>query len=306
MTERCNARCVHCDIWKNKGKESNPSAEQWRTLLSEVRTWLGPITVILTGGEALLKPYTIELAAYATSIGLFTEVLSHGYWPDQTKIEQLAATNPWLITVSLDGLGSTHSQIRGIKDFFERTNTTIETLLRMRAQLRLTYRVRLKTVIMDQNLDDLESIARFATREGLEVFYQPIEQNYNTPEDLLWFQTSANWPRDPEKAVRAVEQLIRLKREGLHIANNLRQLEVMVPYFQNPASLQTPTRTHTAVEQRQYCTALNFMQVQSNGDVTVCCSKPPVGNICQDSIRNIWEHRPQWWADGCCRQQQCG
>ena len=24
LTERCNARCVHCDIWKNRGKEVDP------------------------------------------------------------------------------------------------------------------------------------------------------------------------------------------------------------------------------------------------------------------------------------------
>src|SRR5215831_17949188 len=25
LTELCNARCVHCDIWKNRGKEDSPS-----------------------------------------------------------------------------------------------------------------------------------------------------------------------------------------------------------------------------------------------------------------------------------------
>ncbi len=27
LTERCNARCLHCDIWKNRGKESTPGVD---------------------------------------------------------------------------------------------------------------------------------------------------------------------------------------------------------------------------------------------------------------------------------------
>jgi MoaA/NifB/PqqE/SkfB family radical SAM enzyme len=302
LTERCNARCVHCDIWKNKGKEENPTAEEWRTLLSDIRRWLGPINVVFTGGEALLKPYTIELVTHANSLGLFTEVLTHGYWPDQKKIEQLAATNPWFITVSLDGIGETHATIRGFDNFFDRTNLTIETLRRVRTDQRLNYTIRIKTVIMDQNLEDLGRLAEFASRDGMEVFYQPIEQNYNTAEDLRWFETSPNWPRDPEKAVRAVEQLIILKRQGLQIANSIRQLEVMIPYFRNPMTLQRATRAHTATERRQFCAASYLLQIQANGDVTICCSKPPVGNIRRESIRNIWLQRPHWWEEGCCQQ----
>src|ERR1035438_9506138 len=78
----------------------------------------------------------------------------------------------------------------------------------------LRYRILLKTVIMEQNLDELGAVARFATRPGLAVFYQPIEQNYNTAENPKWFVTSPTWPRHPEAAVRAVLQLIQLKRDG--------------------------------------------------------------------------------------------
>src|SRR5215470_10199757 len=65
LTELCNARCVHCDIWKNRGKEDSPSAEQWKSVLTELRDWLGPVQVVFTGGEALLKPFTAELAGHA-------------------------------------------------------------------------------------------------------------------------------------------------------------------------------------------------------------------------------------------------
>jgi MoaA/NifB/PqqE/SkfB family radical SAM enzyme len=300
LTELCNARCVHCDIWKNKGKEDSPSAGQWLKVLDDLRSWLGPVSVVFTGGEALLKPYSTELAAHASSRGFFLEFLTHGYWKDQAKIEQLALARPSRITISVDGVGAVHSRIRGREDFFEHTNRTIETLVRIRSRHSLRYRIRLKTVIMEQNLDDLGEVARYATREGMEVFYQPIEQNYNTAEDPTWFLTSPTWPRDPAAAVRAVHELVRLKRSGLHIVNTEEQFEAMIRYFLDPAGLRKLTQVHVAHLKRPLCAALTTLQIQSNGDVTICSSRPPVGNIKDSPIRQTWERRARYWEHGCC------
>src|SRR5215471_4164876 len=206
LSERCNARSVHCDIWKNRGKEDSPTFEQWKGMLTELRRWLGPIQTTLTGGEAMLKPFAIDLVTHGVSIGLFMELLTHGYWPDQSKIEKLALANPWRVTVSLDGLGKTHSRIRGRENFFEMTSTTLRTLQRVRRENKLDFIILLKNVIMDRNLDEAHDVARFAQDGGMQVFYQPIEQNYNTPEDARWFESSENWPKDPAKAVAAVER----------------------------------------------------------------------------------------------------
>lgn len=300
LTERCNARCVHCDIWKNKGRENSPQTGEWRKVLQELRRWLGPVCLTFTGGEALLYPHTLELVRSAVSLGFQVEVLSHGYWSDQRKIEELALADPWRITISVDGIGATHSKIRGRDDFFERTMQTVEKLRQTRDQQHLGYRIRLKTVIMEHNLDDLCAVADLASRDGMEVYYQPIEQNYNTPTDPLWFQTSGNWPRDPGKAVNRIHELIQLKRGGRHIANNQAQLEAMVRYFQDPGGLGGVTRLHLAPVRNVPCAALTNLQFQANGDVTVCFDRPPIGNIRDSSIRELWKQRAAVWREGCC------
>lgn len=305
LTELCNARCTHCDIWKNRGKEDSPSVDQWKALLSDLRTWLGPVHVFFTGGEALLKPFTIELVEYGASLGLFVELLSHGHWDDQSKIEKLALANPWRVTISLDGMGETHTRIRGRDKFFEKTTTSISTLERVRKDKDLDFAIRLKTVVMAQNLDDLCEIAHFANRDGMDVFYQPIEQNYNTLEDARWFESSENWPTDTQKVITVIEQLIRLKREGLPIGNSYEQLEAMAPYFRDPDSLRVTTQSHRAHEDRALCAALTNLQLQANGDVTNCVSQQPVGNIKTMPIREIWESRPRWWEGECCITRRC-
>ncbi|MBI3680145.1 MAG: radical SAM protein [Acidobacteria bacterium] len=305
LTERCNAKCLHCDIWKNTGKEESPTGEQWKKVLSDLRKWLGPVQVVFSGGEALMKPFTVDLAAHATSLGLFLEVLTHGYWEDQGKIERLAATDPWKVTISLDGIGETHTRVRGRPKFWERTSRTLETLDRVRKERKLGTIIRLKNVIMSHNLDDTIEVARFADRDGMEVFYQPIEQNYNTPEDPAWRLQSDNWPKDTLKAIARVRQLIEMKRKGCRIANSFAQLEAMIPYFEDPDAHRVAVMSHDAHEATRSCTALVNVQFQANGDVTVCTGVPPVGNIKQTPIRAIWENRPRFWETGCCLERRC-
>jgi len=304
ITERCNARCLHCDIWKNRGKEERVEPEAWRRVLTDLRRWLGPVHVFFSGGEALLYPHTVDLVSHAVSAGLFVEVLTHGYWPDQRRIEALAMARPWRITVSLDAIGPVHSKIRGRDDFYERTSATLKTLLALRRERRLPYEIRLKAVIMDHNLDEVAGVAEFATQDGVHVFFQPVEQNYNTPEDRRWFLHSANWPQDIDKAVSVVESLIGLKREGRHIDNSFAQLEAMISYFRDPERLRLATQAHSAHERRPSCSALTNLQFQPNGDVLTCYSKPPAGNIRNAGVREIWDNRTRWWESGCCLDQE--
>ncbi len=304
MTERCNARCIHCDIWKNRDAEPRLAMLEWRVLLADLHSWLGPVQVVFTGGEALLNPDTIELVEYSSSIGLFVEVLSHGFWKDQSKIEQLALARPSRVTISFDGRGETHSQIRGRVGFAEKTERSIQTLMRVRKEHDLDMIIRLKTVVMQQNLEQVCEVARFAAAQGLEVFYQPIEQNYNTPEDSNWFEHSETWPRDASKAVEVVRQLCELKNQGLPIANSHEQLNVMIPYFLDPASSRVAVQSHAAHEPKPFCSALTMLQIQANGDVTVCSARKAIGNVRSGPIRAIWITRPHWWDEGCCLEHR--
>jgi len=163
---------------------------------------------------------------------------------------------PWRVTISLDGIGEVHNQIRGREKFFEKTSASIETLKRVRKENGLDFEIRLKTVIMRQNVENVCEIARFANQDGMHVFYQPIEQNYNTSEDPTWFEHSNTWPADTEKAIAAVNRLIQLKRDGLPIANSYPQLEAMIPYFQNPEAMRIATQNHSAHENKVLCSAL--------------------------------------------------
>jgi hypothetical protein len=105
--------------------------------------------------------------------------------------------------------------------------------------------------------------------------------------------------------VAAVSGLIELKRQGLPIVNSDAQLNAMIPYFRDPAASRVAVQSHIAHEQKPVCSALTLMQVLPNGDVLACYGMPPVGNIRNSSIREIWESRPRWWRSGCCLDRRC-
>ena len=300
LTERCNARCIHCDIWKNKGREESPGFEGWKTVLSDLRNWLGPVHVVITGGEALMHSYAVDLVTYGSQIGLFVELLSNGFWNDQSKFERIALAKPGRVTFSFDGMDEVHNLIRGRDNFFDKTTRCIQTLTKARRERGPHFTIRLKTVVMEQNLDELSKIAKYAGVNDLEVFYQPIEQNYNTPEDPTWFEKSETWPKNTERAVAAIEELIRLKQAGLPIVNSLNQLNAMIPYFQDPARWRLATQSHSAHEQIPLCSALTSLEIHADGGVSVCSRVRPIGNVKEKPIRQIWESRPRLWVDGCC------
>jgi MoaA/NifB/PqqE/SkfB family radical SAM enzyme len=306
LTERCNARCIHCDIWKNKGPEESPGLEGWKTVLTDLRNWLGPVHVVISGGEALMRPYAVDLVEYGSQIGLFVELLSNGFWDDQVKFERIARAKPGRVTISFDGIGPAHNLIRGRDNFFDKTTRCIETLRKVRSEKGRQFEIRLKTVVMKQNLDELSKIARYAAVNGLDVFYQPIEQNYSTPEDPAWYAKSETWPSDTGRAVAAVQDLIRLKQAGLPIINSLSQLNAMIPYFQDPERWRLATQAHSAHESVLLCSALTSLEICADGGVSVCSRVRPIGNVKDAPVRQIWETRPRLWVGGCCLNRDCG
>jgi len=302
LTERCNARCVHCDIWKSRGREETPTPQQWDSVITDLRRWLGPVQLTFSGGEALMQPFAVDLVKNAVDLGLIVEVLSNGYWNNQQRIERLALANPWRITVSLDAIGPTHNLIRGRTDFFERTEKSLHTLQRIRREMNLSFRIRLKTVVMQQNIEEIHETAHYAAANSFEVFYQPIEQNYNTEDDPHWYEASKNWPTKIGQAVGVVAKLISLKRDGLPIANSYAQLEAMGRYFLKPASYRLATQSHSAHENKSLCGALVNLEIGADGTVFSCVRMGAIGNIKDQAIREIWESRPKWWREGCCRK----
>jgi len=113
--ERCNCRCVMCDIWKRESSAEIDvqRLERHRASLS----MLGTRQVVLTGGEPLLHSRLEGLCSFLRTCGVHITILTTGLLLTK-RAEAVAA---WVdeVILSIDGPEEIHDQVRRVKGGFQ-------------------------------------------------------------------------------------------------------------------------------------------------------------------------------------------
>ncbi len=76
VTRRCNLRCIHC-LNRSGSVTEELSTEQARHLVREIAEAKVPF-IFWSGGEPLLRPDLLSLAAYAKSLNVADVLLTNG------------------------------------------------------------------------------------------------------------------------------------------------------------------------------------------------------------------------------------
>jgi radical SAM protein with 4Fe4S-binding SPASM domain len=144
MTYRCNLKCKYCyDIAdrttllkeSNENKTPTLTFEEYKKLVQAAKH-IGIKTCILTGGEPLLNPMTIELGRYILEQGLDTELITNGTLVNEANAGAIAETFK-TISISLDSLNKqTHEKMRG-KGIFKKIVESIKILKAHNAYIRV-------------------------------------------------------------------------------------------------------------------------------------------------------------------------
>lgn len=144
MTYQCNLKCQYCyDITDRNTllKESNENRtptltfEEYKKLVQAAKH-IGIKKCVLTGGEPLLDPFTIELGRYIGEQGLDTELITNGTLVNEANAGAIAE-NFKTISISLDSLNKeTHEKMRG-EGIFEKIVESIKILKAHNAHIRV-------------------------------------------------------------------------------------------------------------------------------------------------------------------------
>lgn len=110
-------------------------------------------TVVLTGGEPLLRPDIAEVGRAIRSRGLRWSMVSNGWFYDEAMHRKLMGAGMGALTISLDGLGENHDWMRGRAGSFERARRAIAIAA---AEPRINFDV--VSCINRRNIGELESI----------------------------------------------------------------------------------------------------------------------------------------------------
>ncbi|MFT7624785.1 MAG: MoaA/NifB/PqqE/SkfB family radical SAM enzyme [Myxococcota bacterium] len=239
VTNRCNYSCAYCDRWDGRGYDMTTT--DIISMLDEMAA-MGTRRLILTGGEPLVRRDIFDIINRAKTHGLRVNLNSNGTLVPRF-IDRLQGLNG--LTISLDGDRDVHDQIRGEGAF----DAVLDAVRAAREFPHI--RVRLAATVSRASIGSEDALLDIARREGVDVFFQPAEQ------EVLGGDHQDNELSSPIGRYReTIDHLLAEKERGAPIANSASALRYLRTW-PNGAALP--------------CAGSKlFVRVDYNGRVMIC------------------------------------
>lgn len=128
LTNHCNSKCNHCDIWKiPRAETTSITANQLENVLKSLNKNI--LWIALSGGEISLYQEIDKLLEliqkYCTQIKIIT-FTTNGLNPERVlkicNLIKVKLNAELFVTISLDGDESTHDHIRGVKGNYKKAH----------------------------------------------------------------------------------------------------------------------------------------------------------------------------------------
>jgi len=150
LTYRCNLHCVHCYVDIDETDEL--TTVEWKDVIDQLKA-AGTMYLLFTGGEIMLRPDLLDIAAYARRNGFMPGFLTNGTMLTPATCQAIAELKPFYVGISLYGAtAAIHELVTGVPCSFEKTIASIKMLIG--AGLVPT----VQTLIMKYNLAELAQI----------------------------------------------------------------------------------------------------------------------------------------------------
>jgi len=274
----CNLTCEHCFYWRNLNRRDDLTYHE----LSKLSFELGPFENLnLSGGEPFIRPEFGDICL------LFTEnnkvkriyVPTNGYFTERTqkqlqRVFQSKSLQSFVCEISLDGMPAYHDRFRGNPRSFAKAMETYDMLVEMRKQEpRLL--IHANSVAMSENMEDLWQLTEFLHDRC------PAMEHHN----LAIIRGDRKNPSLQGPALQQYRDLYRHVAEVWKDRDNKRFGAVVEPMLQ-----WAKLKTIECKSQYVPCTAgILTGVVYANGDVSVCETHAPLGNLRQKSFFEIWD-----------------
>jgi radical SAM protein with 4Fe4S-binding SPASM domain len=170
LTRTCNLRCTHCYSDSAAKKYAGElSFEEGCRLLDDLAAFDVP-AVLFSGGEPLARRDTLDLAAYARSLGLKLTLSTNGTLIDEATARKIKDVGFAYVGISFDGIGVTNDLFRGTVGAFDRAVRGIRNLKAV------GQKVGLRLTLTPTTVADLNAIFDFIEAEKIEraCFYHLV------------------------------------------------------------------------------------------------------------------------------------
>lgn len=171
ITYKCNAKCKSCFAWSYNEKEKDLSLDEIKKLAANFKhlIWLQ-----LGGGEPFLRDDICEICKMfnADTISVPTNAtLTDKIYDDLRKI--LPSVNRFHLSISIDGIGNDHDELRGLKGSFKKLLKTYQKVYRLKKEHE-NFLLGINTVISSHNYEKIEQISEYV-KNNMDVNFHNFE-----------------------------------------------------------------------------------------------------------------------------------
>ncbi len=262
LNAQCNMSCSFCEHWKKVGDE--PTKEEVFRLLDNAKEFgIGVYNAWTV--EPLLRKDLPKIMAHVKELGMITSMITNGKLLYE-RAEELGDVD--YLSVSVDGIKS-YKEIR--QTDFETLLKGIKKAIKFRKLQNQKNPILMNCVLMEKNLEDIETLIFLAKELELKVSFEPIHK-FPGISDEVWDEIGI---RDIKKFRRTVDRIIELKGQDYPIINS-----------------KTYLRMVREGKMDYKCRASGFiMNVTHDCTLEICrVQNEPLGNLMLDGFESVWKN----------------
>lgn len=198
ITNSCNMKCKHCMNGSSQNANQGFERDDILRLIDELHENKTE-EIYISGGEPLLYPYIDEVILHANSLGikvtLATNALEIPNHLDSIK------KGVQLVSISLDGIGKTHDNFRGVSGAFDNCVKMFKLLKENNVKTRIS------AMIWKENTQELEDMISLAKSCGV----SKVNLAFLVPEGRAKTDDTIKLPIDKYKEMIEIVENLREK-----------------------------------------------------------------------------------------------
>lgn len=282
-TSACNLHCRHCRRLSTGAGAREFGADEAKDWIKTLSDWRRPL-LILSGGEPLMRPDIVELAAYSVERGLAVALATNGVLMTREIADGLRRAGVRRVGVSLDGASEgRHDGVRGVRGAFGAALNALRLVgsAGIGAQINMT--------VCRENVDEVGEVLLLAEREGIQAVHLFV---------FVPVGCGLDWGRD--RSLSAVESEGLLRRfQRLAASSKLELRLTCAPQYrriiaeggqEGPPGGVPARRRENAAAPSGCLGGRSVCFVSHAGDVFPCGYLPvSAGNVREHSLKEIWE-----------------
>ena len=182
LTYRCNLKCPYCYVGDDRNK-NELSTEEWIKIINQLPRYS---IATLVGGEPLIRLDFGEIFnAVSNRLKGKVTVVSNGYLLNDDIIKLFDDKNLLLLSLSIDGFGKNHDLNRNKDGLFDKVVSNLDVVLKLNKRPKID----IKTIILENNLDDLPKLYKYCSDKGFEFFSLSFLRSNNLKQNSVLRET---------------------------------------------------------------------------------------------------------------------